>query len=161
MDVAGITLGVLWHARFQALFVESMTEIAFERASRHLLGFHLASHLFWIRVVTMGEPLEPELSKASWEFDHRSLGRRGLVAHHTHFAVWVREVFGVAFDAGRVSRKDGPRIIARTLMAGATVLCFRLVLFAVVIEKRDHLNHFRINHVKRRLIYRRRPRRVL
>jgi len=55
MNVAGITLRVLWHAGLQALLVEAMTENTFGRAVGQLLGVHLAFHLLGIRMIPMGE----------------------------------------------------------------------------------------------------------
>lgn len=46
MCVTRIALGMLRHARLQALRVKAVTETTFGRAVRHLVRFHLPFHFF-------------------------------------------------------------------------------------------------------------------
>lgn len=153
--VTGIALRVLRHARLQPLVVKPMAEVTLRRAFGHLLRVHLALHLFGIRVIAMREAFDPELSQARGEIDARGLRiDRRLVTDDAHLAFFVGEILRVALNAGRVSRKHRPGIVRRAKVTGSAILCFCSVLFAIVIERRDHLDDFRVNNIERRLAHR-------
>ena len=69
-------------------------------AAAALGSFGLAGHLFWIHVLLMREPLDPELAHFRRKTDPRSLRiNRRFVADDAHLARCVAEVFRVTLYA--------------------------------------------------------------
>ena len=77
---------MLWHARFEALIVKPVAEVAFRRAFGHLLRIHLILHFLRVHVIAMRKTLDAELSEARREIDKRGFRRRRLMANHAHLA---------------------------------------------------------------------------
>ena len=162
MNVTGIALRMLRHAGLQARLIKMMAEVTFGCALGHLVGIHLPSHLLRVRVIAMRETLEPELYKLRRKRDSRPLRvNRGLMADDAHLAFQICLVFNVTFLASRMSWEQRLGIIARPHVAGGAVLRFGLVLFAIVIERRENFDHLRIHDIEWCLAYRGRGRWVL
>lgn len=156
MNMTRVAIGMFRHASPQTLIVESMTEVTSWNCFRHLLRIHLPPHLLRVCMVTMRKTLKTELHQTRGETDSGSLSINWrLVAHDAHFTFLVCEVLRVTFDAGRMSREDWGGIVGGAQMANGAILGFRLVFFAVVIERQDDFDDLRANDVKRRLAHRR------
>lgn len=88
------------------MLVKAVTEVTPGSDLGHLVGFHLALHLFSVRVVAMRETPQTKLNKPYWEFGYRSFARGRLVTNCAHLAFGIGEVFRVTLYASRVTGQD-------------------------------------------------------
>jgi hypothetical protein len=144
---------MLRHTGLQALVVKAMTEITSGRAVRHLVGIHLPFHLLGICMVAMRETFETELHQPRRKWHYGFFRDWRLVADDAHLAINVREVFLVTIETSRMSGHCRSGIIGRAQVAGSAILRFGLVLFAIVIERRDNVYQLRIHDIEWRLAY--------
>ena len=76
------------------------------------------------------------------------------MADDAHLAFQICLVFHVTFLASRMSWEQRLGIVAGPQVAGGAVLRFGLVLFAIVIERRENFDHLRIHDFERGLVHR-------